>query len=222
VKTAGVVEIPHIAVSESEYAEGRWERLGGDREFPRLALVSALIDKFANGNGAVLDLGCGTGALARGVCNGTKRLYLGIDISPEVIRTAREEAPLCAGFWVWDLEKGLPDDVKARAPFAVIVFSEVLYELEEPLRIVRACEDLLRPDGVFVYSVWDPRRNNVLLRRLVAYGRLLFDVELRTGSGRPWRVMVQNPRARDTAPTIGHPTKSRLLRWLLGPRRCCG
>lgn len=67
--------------------------------------------------------------LARGVCNGTKRLYLGVDISSEVIRIAREEAPPCAGFWVWDLEKGLPDDVKARAPFAVIVFSEVLYEL---------------------------------------------------------------------------------------------
>ena len=221
-KTVGVVEIPHLAVSESEYAEGRWDRLGGDREFPRLALVSALVDKFANGNGAVLDLGCGAGALARGVCNGTKRLYLGVDISSEVIRTAREVAPPCAGFWVWDLEKGLPDDVKARAPFSVIVFSEVLYELEEPLRVVRKCEDLLRPDGVFVYSVWDPRRNKMLLRRLVAYGRLLFDVELRTGSGKPWRVMVQKPRDRDTDPTLSQPTNSRLLRWLLGPRRCCG
>lgn len=218
----GTAERPHVAVPDREYAEGRWERLGGDREFPRLALVSALVDKFANGNGAVLDLGCGAGALARGVCNGTKRLYLGVDISCEVIRTAQEDSPPCAGFWVWDLEKGLPDAVKARAPFAVIVFSEVLYELEEPLRVVRACEDLLRPDGVFVYSVWDPRRNRMLLRRLVAYGRLLFDVELRTGSGRPWRVMVQNPRDRDTDPTIGHPTNSRLLRWLLGPRRCCG
>ncbi|MHB1046959.1 MAG: class I SAM-dependent methyltransferase [Thermoanaerobaculia bacterium] len=207
---------------EREYAEGRWERLGGDREFPRLALVSALVDKFANGDGAVLDLGCGAGALARGVCNGTRRLYLGVDISSEVIRVARESAPPCAGFWVWDLEKGLPEGVKARAPFAVIVFSEILYELEEPLRVVRACEDLLHPDGVFVYSVWDPRGNKMLLRRLVAYGRLLFDVEVRTGSGRPWRVMVQNPRERDADLTIGHQKTSRLLRWLLGRRRCCG
>ena len=218
----GVAERPHLAVTDLEHAERRWERLGEDREFARLALVSALVDEFANGGGAVLELGCGAGALARGVCNGSRRLYLGVDISSEVIRAARETAPPCAGFWVWDLEKGLPDDVKARAPFAAIVFSDVLYALEDPLRVVRTCEDLLRADGVFVYSMWDPRRNKMLLRRLVAYGQVLFDVELRSGSGKPWRVMVQNPRARDTSPTTSRPTNHRLLRWLFGPRRCCG
>jgi SAM-dependent methyltransferase len=206
---------------DRQYAEGRWERLGDDREFPRLALVSALVDKFAKGDGAVLDLGCGTGALARGVCGDSQRLYLGVDISSEAIRSARQAAPPCAGFWVWDLETGLPEDVKAQAPFAVIVFSEVLYYLDDPLRVVRASEDLLRPDGVFVYSVWDPRRNRALLRRLLANSRLLFDVEVRCGVGRPWRVMAHNPRFGRSDRAAPRPADSPWRRWFGGSSRRC-
>ncbi len=200
---------------------GRWEYLEGEWELPRLAVLAAVVNRFATSGHGILDLGCGTGALARSVCTNLRPLYLGIDISEEAIRKARETAPPNAYFWIGDVERGLPGDVSSRAPFGAIVLGEVLYYLDDPLRVVTAYEALLRPDGVLVYSVWDPKRNRNLLRRLLEGSRLLCDVEVSCDAGRPWRIMAHKPRFGGSSRDTVRPSKSPWRRGL-GGSGCCG
>lgn len=206
---------------DRQYRMGRWEYLEGEWELPRLAVLAAVVNRFATSGHGILDLGCGTGALARSVCTKSRPLYLGIDISEEAIRKARETAPPNARFWIGDAEQGLPGEVHARAPFGAIVFGEVLYYLDDPLRVVTAYEALLRSDGVLVYSVWDPKRNRNLLRRLLEGSQLLCDVEVRCGAARPWRIMAHHPRFGGLSRDAVRPSKSPWRRWL-GGSECCG
>ena len=211
-----------MAVPEREYAEGRWERLAGDREFPRLALVSAMVDKFANGNGAVLDLGFGAGA-------------------PGARRVQRNQEALPRGRHLFG---GHPDRTGGGAAVRRVLGlgsregPARRRESPGPIRRDRIQRGPLRAGGAAsgrshmrVPSA-DGRRVRLLRVGSPAEQdapetpRRIRATPLRRRATHWLRQAVAGhspePTKRGHGPQDRPPTNSRLLLWLLGPRRCCG
>ena len=124
----------------------------------RLASLSAAVSWHARTGDLVLDLGCGTGELARALAADGFRVT-GCDISPQMLlRAARDPGGPGAGraWWVW-LEPGWRRLPFASAAFDVVVAASVLEYVAEPAAVLRECARVLRPGGVVLYTVPDLR-----------------------------------------------------------------
>ena len=118
--------------------------------------ILGVLDRSGIEEGLVVDLGCGTGLLARELIDAGYGV-LGIDISGEMIELARRRAPE-ADFLVGSLF-----GVEIPRCWAVTAISEVLNYLfdaenEElgPGRLFRRVYDALVPGGVFIFDVLGP------------------------------------------------------------------
>jgi SAM-dependent methyltransferase len=118
--------------------------------------IKGILDRSGIHEGLIVDLGCGTGLLARELIDAGYDVF-GIDISEEMIEIARRRAPE-AEFRVGSLfEVGIPQCQ------AVTAISEVLNYLFDPEneerglgRVFRRVYDSLAPGGVFVFDVLGP------------------------------------------------------------------
>lgn len=130
----------------SKYAPGG--RLAG-----RLARLTDAVAYHVPVGGSVLDLGCGTGELAIALATSGMRAT-GSDISPEMLRVAAgADAPVD---WV-ELEpdwRVLPFRAGA---FDAVVASSVLEYVDDPVTVLRECHRVLRPGGIVLCTVPDPR-----------------------------------------------------------------
>jgi len=127
----------------------------GGRLIGRLATLAQEIDSLTVPDDRVLDLGCGSGELARQVA-ATGRTVVGCDISKEMIRRAAEADPAQNVDWIT-----LPPDWR-RLPFCegtfqVVVASSVLEYLDEPLPLLRECARVLDSVGSLLCTVPDLR-----------------------------------------------------------------
>jgi SAM-dependent methyltransferase len=120
----------------------------------RLANLSAAVHRCARVGSRVLDLGCGTGELARALAAAGLQVT-GCDVSPQMLGHAARNRGGCAG-WV-RLEPDWRTLPFASAAFVVVVASSVLEYVGEPALILRECARVLRPGGVVLYSVPDLR-----------------------------------------------------------------
>lgn len=110
----------------------------------RLERALALLERFGIG-GKILDLGCGTGANARGFA--TRGEVYAMDVSPVAARFTRDRG--CARVAVGDA---------LRIPFASASFDAVLAfdlfeHLADDLGAVREVRRVLRPNGVLLATV---------------------------------------------------------------------
>ena len=120
----------------------------------RLASLSAAVSRYAQAGDRVLDLGCGTGELARALAAAGLRAA-GCDISRQMLLRAARDRHGCAG-WV-QLEPGWRRLPFASAAFDVVVAASVLEYVAEPATVLRECARVLRPGGVALYTVPDLR-----------------------------------------------------------------
>jgi SAM-dependent methyltransferase len=120
----------------------------------RLASLSAAVNWYAQAGDRVLDLGCGTGELARSLATVGLRV-VGCDISPQMLLRAARDKGGCAG-WA-RLEPGWQTLPFASAAFDVVVAASVLEYVAEPANVLRECARVLRPGGVVLYTVPDQR-----------------------------------------------------------------
>jgi SAM-dependent methyltransferase len=110
----------------------------------RLADLSAAVGWYARTGSRVLDLGCGTGELARALAAAGLRVT-GCDISPQMLLRAARDRDGCAG-WV-RLEPDWRRLPFASAAFDVVVAASVLEYVAEPAAVLRECARVLRPGG---------------------------------------------------------------------------
>ena len=135
----------------SKYTQGG--RLAG-----RLAQFAAAAARHVAAGGTVLDLGCGTGELTMMIAAGGRRAT-GCDISPEMLRVAAATGTSGASSgvdWV-ELEPGwdvLPFRAQA---FDAVIASSVFEYVDDPGAVLRECRRILRPGGVVLCTVPDPR-----------------------------------------------------------------
>lgn len=140
-----------IATAESwstEYRCGRWDYLRSLDELAHYSVVAGYC-KFLRPGGAILDLGCGEGVLLDALDSQTYSTYVGVDIAPAAIERALARCNGERQFATADVATYTPSSC-----FDVIIFNESLYYLSDPLAVVRRYENFLKPDGLFVVSMY--------------------------------------------------------------------
>ena len=125
----------------------------------RLDSLSSAVSEYVRAGDRVLDLGCGTGELARTLAAAGLRVT-GCDISRQMLaRAARAydagDRDRCA-WWV-RLAPGWRSLPFRSAVFDVVVAASVLEYVAEPAAMLRECARVLRPGGVILYTVPDLR-----------------------------------------------------------------
>ena len=117
-------------------------------------------------DGRVLDFGCGTGEIAR-AATATGLQVTGCDISEIMLRSASSHDLSGAVEWM------RLDEQWRRLPFSsstfdAIVAASVLEYVEDPSAVLDECARILRPGGLLVCTVPDPRHPIRWLELLVA------------------------------------------------------
>lgn len=125
----------------------------GGRLTDRLNQFSDTLTYHVRPAGQVLDLGCGTGELARAAADAGMRVTA-CDISAEMLRHAAERDSRGLVNWV-QLNLGWRQLPFEAATFDAIVAASVLEYVDEPAVVLRECARLLRPDGLMLCTVPD-------------------------------------------------------------------
>lgn len=139
---------------EAQYAAGRWDFLTQLSELARFSILAGYIWHLKPA-GAVLDVGCGHGALLRRLPDCSYSRYVGIDVSPSAISVAQEQHNERSAFLAADCE-----DYSPAEQFDVIVFNEVLCCLRDPLRTVERYTRSLNPTGLLLVSMCTAARGS--------------------------------------------------------------
>jgi 2-polyprenyl-3-methyl-5-hydroxy-6-metoxy-1,4-benzoquinol methylase len=111
----------------------------------------------------ILDVGCGTGILAKYIEKNKKMKVIGIDFSPKALEKARESGVEC---YEIDIEKGLPK--RWRNKFDSILMSEVLEHIFDTDFVIDELKKVLRPEGILVLTV--PNACRITYRGLMLFG----------------------------------------------------
>lgn len=121
----------------------------------RLTRLADAVTYHVPAGGSVLDLGCGTGELAVAIAAAGVQ-PTGCDISPEMLHRAAAADPAGAVDWV-QLDPGWQVLPFGSGAFDAVVASSVLEYVDDPAMVLRECARVIRPGGVMVCTVPNPR-----------------------------------------------------------------
>jgi SAM-dependent methyltransferase len=131
---------------DGEYRSGAWAHFHQLPELPRQSVIVGYVSQL-HPNPSILDLGCGSGRLAQLFQPHPFHRYLGVDLSPEGIRMARELKLEGCEFAEGNFETWRPAE-----KFDVIIFSECIGYAHDPGALVAAFLPSLAPGGTVVIS----------------------------------------------------------------------
>jgi predicted TPR repeat methyltransferase len=135
------------ATWDAEYVAGRWSYLGELPELARFSVLAGYLSHFKRG-GAILDIGCGEGVLAKRLPVGDFRRYVGVDLSAAAIEKAVRSAASNTSWIAADAQSYAPTE-----RFDAIVFNEVVYYFSDPAGTVERYARFLNDDGILLFSI---------------------------------------------------------------------
>jgi SAM-dependent methyltransferase len=148
-----VVKVLRQSYSPDEAAR---RAVGGEFEGVGLLLREALIFHGLTPNGYVVDVGCGSGRLAKPLAEYLKGKYLGIDVVPDLVEYARRL--VARPDWRFEVAQGLKIPEADQQADMVCFFSVLTHLLhEESFVYLREARRVLKPGGKIVASFLDFR-----------------------------------------------------------------
>jgi SAM-dependent methyltransferase len=118
--------------------------------------LARLLDEQLPSKALILDAGCGTGHLANFLGMQKDRQVIGADLSLNSLRQAKKFNDRCginnAGF----IQMNLFRSPFRKGVFDVVIANSVLHHTSDPFRGFGALASLLKPDGLFVVSLYNP------------------------------------------------------------------
>jgi SAM-dependent methyltransferase len=137
---------------DNRFLRSRWPR---NQQLKARVIANFLGDVIEKG--PVVEIGCGTGQVAAELLRMNSRLdYVGLDLSPEMLRIARERLT-SFGERIELRHVGgttLPlDDARYAAAFGV----DVLHHVDEPEQLLRELRRALRPRAGVIFLEGNPR-----------------------------------------------------------------
>ena len=133
---------------DRKYAQEQYA-LCAPMEDARYGVLAALLRRYDRG-GPILDAGCGDGLLELRYRPLSDSHLVGVDYAPAAIERARSLNLANTEFHASDFSR-----LQVPGPFSVIVFNEALYYVEKYMEILRSLEGALKPDGLFLISMFD-------------------------------------------------------------------
>jgi 2-polyprenyl-3-methyl-5-hydroxy-6-metoxy-1,4-benzoquinol methylase len=164
--------------------------LAAVQEDGRYGVLQGLIQRY-QGQGPILDAGCGDGVIEERIRQFSNVRTLGIDYAPEAIKRAQSRSiPNCT-FLCCDFR-----DFKSDERYTLILLNETLYCVDSPADTLRVLEHHLTDDGVFVISMFNTLVAPPFWRAIQPGYHLLQSILVRDeNSGLSWRIRVLRPRS---------------------------
>lgn len=119
----------------------------------RLAQISGALEHYAQADSRILDLGCGTGDIARAMASSGMQV-IGCDISREMLRQAARIEAGADVRWV-HLDIGWRELPFPDASFDAVIAASILEYVAVPNSVLAECARVLRPSGVLLCTVPD-------------------------------------------------------------------
>ena len=125
--------------------------IGGEFEPFGIVERAILVDHGLEPNGYVIDVGCGSGRLAKPLSEYLRGRYLGIDIVPDLVDYAREG--VARRDWRFEVAAGLVIPEKDDAADIVCFFSVFTHLLhEQSYTYLKDARRVLKPGGRIIFS----------------------------------------------------------------------
>lgn len=115
----------------------------------------------------ILDIGCGGGILAEAIAS-QGGIVTGIDISEQLIKIAnmhRQKKNLDITYACTTVEKW---SNKQKYTYDVITCMELLEHVPDPISILQACKQLIKPQGLLILSTINRNLNAYLQTKIIA------------------------------------------------------
>lgn len=177
----------------SDYASGVLDRLWRNDQRHHHRLLASLLAS-ARPNPAVLDIGCGEGALYHTMALHRPSAYLGVDISSLAIERARERAKATPIDGPVAFETGNGSAYETEQTFDVIVFSECAEFLGDMGQVLDHYKKNLREGGKFGLTMWLATRQLPTWELLKTQTKVDDEAVVCTAWGGAWIVAVLSPR----------------------------
>lgn len=134
-----------------QYRKGRWENLKGEKERIRYDKIVEYVDKYANKNPDILDLGSGEGVLLDSFNVDNIASFDGMDFSSVSIKKANSSNRQKSTFVCADLHT-----YKPKSNYDVIVLNEAFYYIHQTKKneVINMIIEHLKPNGIIVVSVY--------------------------------------------------------------------
>jgi 2-polyprenyl-3-methyl-5-hydroxy-6-metoxy-1,4-benzoquinol methylase len=137
---------------DASYRQHNWDYLAGIGETPRYSVVAGYIHKLMR-RGHVLDAGCGEGILID-YLDLSRIEYSGFDLSRTAIDRARQRYG-AVNLFCSSIETFIPP---ANDHYDMIVFNEVLSQVEHPIKELDRFSAFLKPSGHVIVSLFQSPR----------------------------------------------------------------
>ncbi len=102
----------------------------------------------------ILDLGCGSGIYAK-LLTRQGATVKGFDISPEMIRIAKQENPNL------DLKVGTADNIPFNEKFDIVLASLVVHYIQDWNKMFKEIRRILKDRGILIFSTGNPMSESV-------------------------------------------------------------